>query len=489
MLIIVLLGLGVTLAVLEQPVPLGLEPPAWLAGPAVAVYLLAAAAVTAANTASTVRAVGYPDALAAARAVRRHRMLGAFNYAWLIAGSAAVMSAGYKDLIVERLRLADLPLAAALVAWAPFAAALLITWALDYPFYRAMRLRTVAAGPAAQPAAAAVWSRGEFLLFNARHYLLMVAVPVGMIVLASDSIRLYLCPLLPSPADAAAMVLGSLVSAAVVFLVSPAVIVRIWRTSPLPAGQLRQELEWLCRQMKLRYRDILIWHSGGAIANAAVMGLTGRIRYILISDGLLANLDSSAVKAIFAHEAGHIRHHHILHSVVFAVASAALCAAAVEPLAAVMGWGDEMAQAVFLLLLATVWAAGFGWVSRRFEWQSDAMAAYLAARQWANPSPADGPEQPAPADGRITLNGAMVFAYALHRVAQLNGIPANQRNWRHGSIAARIARVMYLGETAAPIARVNRATRRVKLLLWLALAAAVAANVIQVLLAPPLAGA
>ncbi len=488
MLIVVLLGLSVTLAVLTEPLGLPWEPQPWQAGPAAAVYLAAVAAIAAANTLLTLRALGTADPAVAAAAARRHRTVAAMNHALLIVGSAGVVLLGYGALVVDVLRLADVPLAAALAAWLPFTAALLMMWALDYPVYRAMRLRTVAAEAGTPPAA--VWSLGEYLLFNSRHHLLLVIVPVSMIVFAHDALWLYLYPHLPAAAADATLMIGSLASAGAVFLVAPAIIVRIWRTSPLPAGDLREQLEGICRRMKLRYRDILIWHSGGVVANAAVMGLAGRIRYILLSDALLANLDGPAVRAIFAHEVGHIRYHHILHSVVFAVASAGLCAAVADPLAAALGWDYAMAEGVFLLLLAAAWGLGFGWVSRRFEWQSDATAAYLADRSEADPPPADDTGQlpPADAEGRITMRGAMVFAGALQRVARLNGIAMHQRNWRHGSIASRIAHVMYLGETAAPLEKLNAAVRRVKLALWLALVAAVAAvaaNVVLTLLAPP----
>jgi hypothetical protein len=41
-------------------------------------------------------------------------------------------------------------------------------------------------------------------------------------------------------------------------------------------------------------------------------------------------------------------------------------------------------------------------------------------------------------DGRLCATGAAIFASALNRVAILNGIPHEERSWRHSSIGSRI---------------------------------------------------
>jgi hypothetical protein len=149
----------------------------------------------------------------------------------------------------------------------------------------------------------------------------------------------------------------------------------------------------------------------------------------------------------------------------FAIASVTLCVYAVALLGEGVELSEPMGEMIALPLLAVVWGSGFGWISRRFEWQSDAIAA------WAS-----GESPPSP-DGVISQEGAAVFAMALGRVAQLSGIPYRQRNWRHGSIEHRIERVLMLGQTGGTRREIDRVVNRVKVLLWLGLIASVAVTV------------
>jgi STE24 endopeptidase len=466
MMIVVLLSLAVALTMLE-PLPLGPTVPARWAAPAIAVYLVVAAGLAAGHTVLALRAA------VAGPAARRRRWMALAGQVYLVVGLAGVLLVGYRTAIVGERAISNLPLVPVLLAWAPFVVAMLITWMLEYPLYRVVRLRSAAA--AAPAPAMQVWTLGEFVGYNLRHHLLFVAVPVGLIVLVGDVLRLWVCPLLPEAVADTVLPAGSLVGAGAVFVVAPAMIVRIWRTSPLPPGRLRGQLEALCRHLHLRCRNILIWQSGGAIANAAMMGLIGPIRYVLVSDALLANLDERCLLAIFAHEAGHIRHHHIFYSVLFALAATGLGAAVAQQAAVWTGAGEDAALVFLVPLLGAAWAVGFGWISRRFERQSDVMAARLAGEELL-PEAAGGAA--APADLPVTPEGVAVFCHALHRVAQLNGISPAQGNWRHGSVAWRIT---YLLSPFSPRGRrhpIDRQVRWIKIALWIALAAAAAGNVL-----------
>lgn len=469
--IVVLISLIMALTLMAQPLFLAPALPGWLAVPAVGTYLIVAAILAAANTAWAFRTAATDGSVLSPRSLRRHRLGGMLGYIFLVGGLAGVLLLGYRTVLVSELGLMRVPLVGAVLAWAPFAAALLITWALDYPFYKAVRLQSaVAAG--VDTAAVRVWRLDEFLLYNFRHHVVLVAVPVGLIVLVGDLVRLYVCPLFSPSAAEVVLVAGSLAGTAGVFVASPALLVRIWRTSPLPPGRLRDGLVDLCRRMRLRYRNILIWHSGQAIANAAVMGLIGPIRYVLLSDVLLAHMDERSIRAIFAHEAGHIRHHHIFYSALFAVAATGLCAAAAQQAAQWLGWGDELALGMMSLLLAAAWVFGFGWLSRKLERQSDVSAARLA-------------------DSDSAPDGTAVFCGALRRIGQLNGIPLNQRNWRHGSITSRIDYLMAMDRPTGPSppAAIDRQVTLIKVGLWVVLAVAVAVNIVQFLAtAPPAQG-
>jgi len=432
---------------------------AWTAGPAVATYLAGAVALGAFRTALSLRALaGRADVPPAV--LRRHGLLTLAGNVWLIAGLAAVVLLGYGRWVLRDLHLEAIPLAGEAALLVPFVAALVLEWLLEYPFYREVR-RRIAARQDAAAGARPAWTLGEYLEYNLRHNLLFVAVPVSLIVVVYDALFL-LAPLLPQRLAEPTVLLASVAWSATVFVLVPLLIVRIWRTVRLPEGLTRQALLHACRQMRLRVRELLVWQTGGMIVNAGVIGLIAPVRYVLLTDGLLERMDRRQVLAVFAHEAGHILSHHLFYSVLFAVASVALCDFAGHAATALFGLGPWTAQGIMLGLLALAWLGGFGWISRRFERQSDVIGA------WAS-DPA-GPD----AEGRISPEGAAVFATALQRIAEISGVPMRQRKWRHGSIASRVEFVLHLGATGGSRRGIDRVVARIKAVLWAAAGCAAA---------------
>jgi len=467
--IVVLASFMVALTLVHPATRAKLMAPGWPGALALVGYLAVAAAMSRINTALALRALRREQGTSASWA-RRLNVLAILAQCWLIAGLAALVVMGYGRWVMDELDLARIPLIGKLAVLAPFFAAILLTWVLDYPFYRASRLRIArqqaALGAVLRPA----WTRGQYIAYNLRHHVLFVVVPVGLIILATDVLLMYVYPILPEGIGDYILLALMILAALSVFLLAPLMIVRIWRTEPLGPGTLRQDLERTCRQMNLRCRSLLVWKSGGTIANAGVMGLIGPVRYVLLSDMLLEQMDHDHIKAIFAHEAGHIVARHIFHAAVFAVASVLLCGAAGEFIIQSFDWPLGAGEAIMLAMLALTWGLGFGWISRRFERQSDVMAARAC--------------DTGAGIGRITPGGADTFVQALQRVAELNGISPTQRNWRHGSIEHRINYILALGQAGGDGARIDRTVRRIKLGLWLALAAGVAATVAQFYLYP-----
>jgi len=250
-----------------------------------------------------------------------------------------------------------------------------------------------------------------------------------------------------------------LATLAAVILFVPLLVVHVWRTRSLGPGELRSELEEMCLHLGLKYRDILVWQSNGVIANAAVMGLIPPVRYILVSDGILDHMETSHVRAVFAHEGGHITSHHLPYMLLLLVAGMCLCGTATDLLAIALGLDRLSKMLVMLSLIGVVFGVVFGMVSRRFERQSDVVGA------WASAPPEDG-------SPRITQEGAAIFAHSLGRIARMNGIDPHRRNWRHGSIASRIEYVLFLGSTGGGRDAIDATVRRVKVAILLAVAAA-----------------
>ena len=382
---------------------------------------------------------------------------------YLVAAAGGLMLAGWGSLFTDTLHLGRCPLVAKLLALAPFVVALIVHWWAIYPLEQAVRNHVRRELALAGEPVAAGWSRRQFLSFNVRHHLLFVAVPVAIIVFVVDVLILMEAAKWLRPAVATAV--GLTVSGGV-FLAAPAMIVRIWRTRPLPEGPLRARLEGLCRRMGLGYRQILVWDTGGVIVNAGVMGLLGRLRYVLLSDALLAHLDQDAVEAVFAHEAGHAVHRHIPYMVLFTCGLLLTCAALAGAAAAALGAGEVPAavQLSTLLLAGLLWGVPFGILSRRFERQADVFAASAVG--------ADDP------DGRqdrgaLTVRGVSVFGNALLAVARLNGISPSRRNYRHGSILARVNYLGWLLAGGLGPAAVDRGVRRIKLAVWVLFVAGV----------------
>ena len=82
------------------------------------------------------------------------------------------------------------------------------------------------------------------------------------------------------------------------------------RASARP-GPLRDRLERHAAALKLRYRDLLVWKTKGGVLNAMVIGFTPRTRLIFLTDALLRRLPEEEVLAVFSHEAGHAKRHHL----------------------------------------------------------------------------------------------------------------------------------------------------------------------------------
>ena len=324
--------------------------------------------------------------------------------------------------------------------------------------------------------AAAEWSLRSYLDFNIRHHLLVVAVPMTLILFAADVAYGYERAL-RSATDwvwTPDVLVGA--AAGAVFLISPVILRRIWRTETLADGPLRGRLQALCGRIGLRVRDILVWQSDGLMINAAVMGVFPQIRYVLLSDALLSTMTPQQVEAVFGHEAGHVRHHHIPHFLTFALIGWMGTAAGMELLAGAVSWASAdpgrwilEIQAAGVVATLLFWGIGFGWLSRRFERQADVFAAQCAA------PPPDECRQPCSLHlagrsedhqvGRVCSTGAMVFASALESVAVLSGIPPEEPSWRHSSIASRVRFLLSLANDPSRALRFDRLIRRIKALM------------------------
>jgi len=375
-----------------------------------------------------------------------------------------------------------------LCALLPYTAGLMAVWWLAYPVDRALREQVLAVGAPDGDGLRSIWSRRQYVAFNVRHHILVVGVPIALILYVSNLTRGYASQIRRLAFDwqyAPDALLG--VVALAVFVIAPLMLRYIWTTEPLAHGPLRSNLEQLCERIGLRCRNILIWKSRGMMVNAAVMGLVPRVRYVLLSDGLLETMSDRQVEAVFGHEAGHVWHHHIEFFLLFAFVTMLLVSAVMEWLARTTPHLSlTTVQALGGVATLLLWGVGFGWISRRFERQADLFGALCVtptADECTVPcsvhlEPGGGDEcgtgilpvearakslcDPGP---RVCATAAALFASALDRVAVLNGIPHEERNWRHSSIANRVRFLTSLANDPNRAIRFDRLVRRTKTML------------------------
>jgi STE24 endopeptidase len=256
-------------------------------------------------------------------------------------------------------------------------------------------------------------------------------------------------------------------------------------SSPLAPSELRTRLDELATRIRVRYGDVLVWRTGYGVGNALVIGLLPRLRYVLLSDLLIETLSTRQIEAVFAHEAGHLRHRHLLWFVVFFVTALLTLSGpsdlAARGLATWLAIGADAAQWVMLVTTIAVFVYLFGVVSRHFERQADAYAA--RAIQVLNDNTHDDPTT-----HPIGPAGVEAVAAALRQVARVNHMPtgptprtgnvfrrtiarlfAGLDHYRHPSIAERIAHLERLTEPTT----LQRFDRRADLVVFTLLAALV----------------
>jgi STE24 endopeptidase len=373
------------------------------------------------------------------------------------------------------------PVLPALLASIPFLVSVMLVWLATYPADRAIRQIALEVFLLRGRPVAPVWSLGAYLSYNVRHHVLFVLVPCVFILAARDVVRLYEAPLLARHPFLPDLLLGA--AAVVVALLAPAAVRHIWLTRRLPDGPLRDKLLLLCRMLHMRFREILVWRSGGMSVNAAVMGVLAPLRYVMITDGMLGQLEDAKIEAVFGHEAGHVKRHHIFFFLLLAFVTGCI-------VTVLSVWVSHVQPPFYELLLASAgaalllkWGLLFGWVSRRFEQQADVFgvrALELGGLPCQAPCAVHRPlalnlppAAPDPSRVRLCSTAAHIFGDTLNEVALLNGIPPEARSWRHPSIAARSRFVQKLAHDPAAVQRFERSVQRIKLAI---LAAALASG-------------
>jgi len=357
---------------------------------------------------------------------------------WLILFNylAAMLLLGWLD--VTRLISESWLILEALVAMGPAVLGLLALWWSWYPIERRLRdarmLRQVEVG---LPGHAAP-GRCSYVLAQLRINILLLLVPMLLIIGAVDWIEMGM----EATGEGSASTWDGLFFGILAFVVSMGILVltplmakSLLGLRPMPPGEVRDDMERICRRQSVRVRQIMLWRTGGMVVNAAVMGFIPRIRYLLLTDALLEQLPRRHVLAVMGHEVGHVRRRHMLTlflSLFAIVAVAELAISGARELWPSFMAGDTAERDLLHLALGLLIVLPcFGWVSRRIERQADTFAVQDLSMH------PDQTTEETTHGNRISPEAVDAMAGSLELIASLHGIQPRRRSWRHGAIAWR----------------------------------------------------
>jgi STE24 endopeptidase len=332
-----------------------------------------------------------------------------------------------------------------LVILAPMFTALVLSWSRFYAVER--RAHEIDASSDEAP----FLSRWAYVGLQARQNLLLV-LPLLALLLVEETI-MGVFPQLQEDTLVSSVVAGSLVAS--IFISIPWILRLILGLAPLPDGPLRVQLLDTARRLRFRCSDILVWNTRGTIANAMVTGALPFLRYVVLTDRLITGLHPEEVEAVFGHEVGHVKHHHMAFYLGFILASLAVLTWALGAIrnalhgllpagAAQADWEQKiefLAPAAVVAVLAGYVFVVFGYLSRRCERQADIFGCRTAT--------------------------CPTFINALEKVGMLNGIdrerPGWFSSWQHSTIARRVD---FLGRMHDDPALEHHFQRRLGILKW-----------------------
>lgn len=231
------------------------------------------------------------------------RLQGAVTCLWLATVGLILLVGQWPRIVRANWELTSWPLVDELAILLPVLLPLILIWACLYRLERATQVAAYHARNLTPPPA----RLASHLLLQMRHHLGLVLVPPLAIVGLLETFSLLGLP--AANLDAAWWLAIPLVGTVLVLM--PIAVRRIWRTNPLPPGELRHALDNVCRTRKCHVRDILIWDTDRTMANAAVVGVSRRLRYVLLSDLLVARLTDPQITAVLRHELAHLRRWHL----------------------------------------------------------------------------------------------------------------------------------------------------------------------------------
>ena len=219
---------------------------------------------------------------------------------------------------------------------------------------------------------------------------------------------------------------------AVLVVLFPVLIRRLWGLTPLPPGEKREAIEKFCRENGFTYREIMLWplYEGEAMT-AGVMGIFRPWRYILITNSLLRVLDEEELDAVLGHEMGHVKGRHLYFYFLFFLGYMVLAYTILDPyfflpllpdsaldliLAAMGNPSPGLSLAIsapFILMMIVYFRFVLGVFLRNFERQADLFSYQTTG----------------------TIKG---LVGSLEKIAYYSGQSRKLPSWHHYSVAERV---------------------------------------------------
>ncbi|HEY7329406.1 MAG TPA: M48 family metallopeptidase [Gemmataceae bacterium] len=328
-------------------------------------------------------------------------------------------------------------------------------------------------------------SRASYVLFQLRQKLALVFLPVLLLLVQREIQRLF--PENWQEWQKTVNFLG-IASVLIVFAAMPWIVRLVLGLKPLPDGLLRQRLEASARRLRFRCSNILLWNTRNGMANAMVIGILPWVRYVVFTDRLLDDFTPDEIEAVFGHEIGHVRHHHMLYYFSFLTASVLVLGWLITdvvvsylgpiPFALDSNSSDYVsAVSLVTVLLAYIFVV-FGFLSRRCERQADVFGCRAVSCTSPDCGGHENEVEFAPRGQGLCPTGINTFIRALEKVAAVNGIsrdrPGFLQSWQHASIGRRIEFLQQMLIDPTIERRFQRRVFLFKALLLLALGGAVA---------------
>jgi Zn-dependent protease with chaperone function len=255
-------------------------------------------------------------------------------------------------------------------------------------------------------------------------------------------------------------------------LFAPLMVQWLWRCKSMKAGPDRNRIELLCKRAGVRYADIVSWPIfGGRMITAAVMGIVGRFRYILVTDALLKLLQPEEVDQVIAHEIGHVKRKHLLLYLLFFTGFILISYAAYPistfllffkgPILQTIKFFDlnpfnllYTFEAIFVIIAIILYFRFiFGYFMRNFERQADVYVFEL-------------------------FPTAQPLISTFDKIVLSSGQPADKPNWHHFSIKQRMDYLWRCERFPEWIVRHNKKVKR-SIIVFLSILTVVAVAVFQ----------